>query len=326
MKRSIRTSSSSSSTHQPIKAKQKKTIITKKKKRRKRFVQRTACQNQKGTSSAPSDPHTTTPALLQPPTHNPRDLVNRIIPRQLINRPIQPNIILLLRKRPKTRLQRHTRRIRILARRTPKRPPRTIIIVKTISKAILQRILIFPPREEIRVETEARRISVREYEFGAVREAVEPKPEFGADVDDGDGVRGRAHPALRVALEGWVRVGHVREVVVGVEILAVPAGREAHVAGDAAAVESGRDAVGFARAGLDEDCGLAEVGRVVCTAVRVAGDDAEAFGGSDGVADAGAVAWGGSVVGAGVVCVVGGHALEWEEVEFAVVADAVGGG
>jgi len=267
--------------------------------------------------------HTT--LLLHPPTHNPRNLINRIISRQLIKRPIEPNI-LLLSKRVKTRLRRHTSRIRILTRRTPKRSPRTIIIVEAISKTILQRILILPPREEIRVETETRRVAVREHEFAPVGQAVEAEAEFGADVDDCDGVCGGTHPALRVAVEGRVWVRHVREVVVGVEVDTVPAGWEAHVAGDAAAVESGWDAVGFAGAGLDENRGLAEVGLVVCAAVGVAGDDAEAFRGRDGVAHAGAVAWGGGVVGAGVVGVISGHSLEGKEVEFAVVADAVGGG
>lgn len=98
------------------------------------------------------------------------------------------------------------------------------------------------------------------------------------------------------------------------------------MAGDAAAIESEWDAVGFSWASLDENRGLAEIGRVVGAAGGVAGHDAEAFGGSDGGADAGAVAWGGGVVGAGVVCVVRGHALEGEEVELPVVADAVGRG
>ena len=117
----------------------------------------------------------------------------------------------------------------------------------------------------------------------------------------------------------------MREVVRGVEVLAVPAGWEAHVACDAPPVEGRRDAVGFAGAGFDQDGGLAEVGLVVCAPVGVAGDDAEALRRSDGVAHAGAVAWGVGVVGTGVVGVVGGHSLEGKEVEFAVVADAVGG-
>lgn len=260
-----------------------------------------------------------------PLAHHPGYLVNRVISRQLVERTVHSNI-LILSKRIEARLRRNTSRIRILARRTPERTPRTIVIVKAIGETVRQRLLVFPPREEIRVETETGRVAVREHELATVGQTIETKPEFGADVDDCYGVRGGTHPALRVAVEGWVRVRHVREVVVGVEVLTVPARWEAHVTCDAAAVERGWDAVGFAGAGLDQDSGLAEVGLVVCAAVGVAGDDAEAFRGRDGVAHAGAVARGVGVVGAGVVGVVGGHSLEGEEVEFAVVADAVGRG
>ena len=289
------------------KRKKQKVLLSNKSKIRKRF--------QRADSNTP----------ILTPAHNPRHLVDRVISRQLVKGAIQSNI-LVLRKRVKARLRRNTSRIRILARRTPKRTPRTIVIVEAVCKAVRQRLLIFPAREEIRVETETRRVAIREHKFAPVGKTVEAEAEFGADVDDRDGVRGRAHPALRVAVECRVRVRHVREVVVGVEVFAVPARGEAHVACDAAAVESGRDAVGFAGTGLDQYGGLAEVGLVVCTAVGVAGDDAEALWRSDGVAHAGAVAWGVGVVGAGVVGVVGGHSLEGEEVEFSVVADAVGGG
>lgn len=174
------------------------------------------------------------------------------------------------------------------------------------------------------MEAESRRIAVGKNESAPVREAIEAETKFGADVDESYGVGGGTHASLRVAVEGRVGVGHVRGVVVGVEVDAVPAAGESHMACETFPVESRGDPLDFAAAGLHEDGRLMEVGAIEGSTFSVARYDAEALGRRDGVAHAGAVAGGVGVVGAGEVGVVGGHSLEGEEVEFAVWSDAVG--
>lgn len=242
---------------------------------------------------------------LDSPGHDPRRLVNGIVTGQLIKRAIESNI---LRRRSGLRLQ--LDRIRILTSRATESSPRTIVVVEAVGEAVHECFFILPASEEIRMETVASRVAVGEHNLGTVGEPVKSETELGADVDDCHGVRGRAHSSLRVAVEVRVRVGHVRVVVVGIEVNAIPAAGEADVASEAFAVESRWDTVNFAASALHEDGCLSKVGGTEGSTFSVAGHDAKAFGRRDGVSHAGAVAGGGSVVGTGVVGVVSGHTQE----------------
>jgi hypothetical protein len=279
-------------------------------------------QKSGSTPSALTDTH----SLLLPLAHDPRHFVDRVISRQSVKRAVQTNVLaIILSKGFKASFQRYAGRVRIFAHRATKRAPGTIVVVEAIGKAVLQRFLILPACEEVRVEAKASRVAIRKDKLAPVGEAVKTETEFGADVDDCYRVGRRTHAALRVAVELWVRVGHVREVVVGIEVDTVPARWEADVACDATAVESRWDAVAFADAGLDQNCSLAEVGNVVRATLRVACDYAQTLRRCDGVAHTSAIAWCFGVVGTRVVSVVGCHSLERQQIELAIVSDAIRG-